>query len=253
MIRRYFRMVAVAGIGLSASFSLPPNLHAAWPVFDAANFSRNTVTSVQMVQDVLHQVTQIQNQIRQYEATLQTLQSLDASTWQQVQSLLRAQTGEFNELFYNLDAIGYNLSQIDTQFNTLFPERTDWEDIDTADFEQYYRDWNEELNESAKTAMKAQASIARVQDYNDEVQAILSRSGGAQGEVRQMQAQNQMLSVMNNQLGDLTGTIAASGRITATMAAKTAAREEAERELNRRAGNGWGGERTDRQPPRSMP
>jgi len=245
MIRKYIRMAAVAGIGMTASFTLPPTLHAVWPVIDAANLSRNTVTSVQMVQDVLHQVTQIQNQIRQYEATLQSLQSLDASTWQQVQSLLRAQTGEFNELFYNLDAIGYNLSQIDNQFNTLFPERTDWEDIDTADFEQYYRDWNTELNESAKTAMKAQASIARVQDYNDEVQAILSRSGGAQGEVRQMQAQNQMLAVINNQLGDLTGTISASGRITATMAAKTAAREEAERELNRRAIENYGGERTD--------
>ncbi|RNA64501.1 P-type conjugative transfer protein TrbJ [Prosthecochloris sp. ZM_2] len=223
----------------------------AWPVIDVANLNRNTVTSVQMVQDVIHQVTQIENQIRQYEAMLQTLKRLDSQTFLKVKSLLGSQREEMRKLFYNIDSIGFNISQIDAEFSALFPERDDWATIDMAGFKEYYRNWNNELQKSAKTAMKAQASIQRVQDYNNEMQNILMASDMADGEVRQLQSQNQMLAVMSNQIGDLSGTLVASGRITATMAARAAAQENASLELKKRALDGYGGERTSFMPIRS--
>jgi len=214
------------------------------PVIDAANLSRNAVTSIQMVQDVAHQVTQIQNQIQQYQAMLQSLESLDANTFNQVRVLLDMQSSEFNQIFSNVDAIGYGLSSIDSQFNQLFPPGADWHSIDSAQFEQYYQKWDGELTESAKTAMEAQSAVQRTQQYNNEIASILGRSQGASGEVRQLQANNQMIGVLSQQLGDLTGSIAATGRVSATIAAKAAAEQEASRQLNKRASTGYGGGRT---------
>ncbi len=233
-------------------FLLPYGVRAAWPVIDAANLSRNTITSLQTIQDVAHQVTQIQNQIRQYEAMLQTLQSLDSQAFNQVKSLLQSQTDEYNQLFNDLNSIGYSLGQIDSEFNQLFPQGTDWNTIDFSQFEGYFQNWNQELSESAKTAMEAQTLVSKTQQYNDEVNDILSRSMGADGEVRQLQAQNQMMGILSQQLGDLTGNLAASGRLTATLAAQAAAKEDASAEFKRRMVNGYGGERTDHRPSQSL-
>ena len=221
-------------------------------MIDAANLSRNTVTSLKMIQDVAHQVTQIQNQIMQYEAMLQTLKSLDSQAFSQVRSLLQSQTDEYNQLYTDLNTIGYSLGQIDSEFNQLFPQGTDWNNVDYAQYSQYYQDWNKELRESAKKAMEAQTQVQRTQSYNAEIAAILSRSQGAEGEVRQLQAQNQMMGVVSSQLSDLTSTLATSGRLSATLAARAATKEEASLELKRRATQGWGGDRTQRQAPEAM-
>lgn len=221
-------------------------------VIDAANLSKNTVTSIQMVQDVMHQVTQINNQIQQYQAMLQSLQTLDTNTFNQVKSLLDAQTNEFNQIYSNVDAIGYGLSGIDSQFNQLFPKNTDWNSIQFNQFEQYYKDWNKELSESARTSMQAQTAVQRTQQYNNEIASILARSQVADGEVRQLQAQNQMMGVLSQQLGDLTSNIASAGRVSATMAARAAAQEESQMEFKKRITSGYGGERTTRQAPEAM-
>lgn len=231
---------------------LPVGVRAAWPVIDVANLSRNTVTSLQMIQDVAHQVTQIQNQIMQYEAMLQSLKSLDAQAYNQVRVLLQMQTDEYNQLFTDLNTIGYSLGQIDSEFNQLFPQGTDWNNVDYAQFKQYYQDWNKELSKSAHKAMEAQTLVSKTQQYNNEVNDILSRSMGAEGEVRQLQAQNQMTGILSQQLGDLTSTLATSGRLSATLAAKAAAKEDASAEFKRRMINGYGGERTDHRPSQSL-
>ncbi len=238
---------------LTLLFLLPvTGARAAMPVIDAANLSRNTVTSLQMIQDVAHQVTQIQNQIMQYEAMLQSLRSLDQQTFNQVRVLLQMQTEEYNQLFSDLNTIGYSLGQIETEFNQLFPQGSDWNNIDFSQFEQYFRDWNGELKESAEKSMEAQTLVSKTQQYNDEINDILARSAGAEGEVRQLQAQNQMTAVLSQQLVDLTTTLATSGRVSATLAARAAAQEDASIEIKRRAVQGWGGDRTQRQAPTAM-
>jgi len=232
-------MMAGAGVfsTLQPAAVLPG--YAAWPVIDYANLSRNTVTSIQMVQDVIHQVTQIQNQLNQYMAQLQSLQSLDQLTFRQVKVLIQANTDELNRVLNDMDAIGYSLNQIKTQYHDLFPQDNDFSGVDLAGYEEYYREWNKELNESARTAMESQAVIERSKQYNQEAAEILARSTGAEGEVRQLQAQNQMLGMMSSQIGDLTQILATSGRVAATAAARSAAEKAVDQELNRRSSEGY--------------
>ncbi len=220
-------------------------VQAAISVIDISNLSRNTVTSIQMVQDVAHQVTQIQNQIRQYEALLESLKRLDKSTYHQVKNLVRAQTDDYNQIFGDIDKIGFGLNDIGNQFNQLFPADSNWENIPYASYGGYYKNWTEMLKESAETAMKAQSVVERTIDYNSEIEEILKSSEAAGGEVRQLQAQNQMIAVLSQQMSDLTTALAANGRVASSAAAKAAAEEEAKRAKNRMVTQSLLSERTE--------
>jgi len=234
-------------------FFLPLQVQGAITVIDFTNLKQNITTSLNMVKSVAQQVTMISNQVKQYEAMLQSLKSFDSQTYSQLRIMLQGNNEELDQLFRDIDAIGYDVAQIDNQFDVLFPQGSDWNNIEFERYGEYYQNWNKELSESAKNAMRTQSIINRIKQYNGEMQDILSRSMGAEGEVRQLQANNQMLGVLGGQLGDLTATLAANGRITATMAARAAADNDASLELKRRALEGYGGERTERSPSRAMP
>ncbi|MEC9487769.1 MAG: type IV secretion system protein [Prosthecochloris sp.] len=206
----------------------------AWPVIDVANLNRNTVTSVQMVQDVIHQVTQIENQIRQYEAQLRMLRRLDGSSFSEVSRILDANMRDLSSVLREMNGIGYDLGEIEHELDTLFPQGDEWAAVELEEYDDYYRKWNRELGESARTAMRAQAVIERTQEYTEEASEILSRSAAAEGHVEQLQAQNQMLGVVSGQIGDLTRTIAASERVAATAAAVSAKEREAEMRLHKK-------------------
>jgi len=96
--------------------------------------------------------------------------------------------------------------------------------------------------------MKAQSVIERSKNYNDQAASILESSNGADGEVRQLQANNQMLGIVSAQLNGLTENLAASSRITATAAAEAAQRREAEQAYRNKLMTGYGGQNTTPQP-----
>ncbi len=234
LLLRGFHVTAVAGLVLWAQTA-----GAALPVIDVANLNRNTVTSIQMVQDVAHQVTQIQNQIRQYEAQLQALRRFDGSSFGAVQGILSGNLRELSGVLRDINAIGYDLNRLRHEYDALFPGGTDWDAVDMAEYESYYREWNQELAASARTAMEAQSVIDRTQAYTDEAAQILARSMAGEGHVMQLQSQTQMLGLMSAQLGDLTSTIAASERVVATAAAVSAKEKAAAMKLNERLREGW--------------
>lgn len=238
-------------VALLGLFLLPLQGKAAISVIDFSNLKQNITTSLNMVKSVAQQITMISNQVKQYEAMLQSLKSFDSQTYNQLRILLQGNNEELDQLFREIDAIGYDIAQIDNQFDVLFPQGSDWNTIEFGRYGEYYQDWNKELSESAKNAMRTQSIVNRIQQYNNEMQEILSRSMGAEGEVRQLQANNQILGVVGSQLGDLTATLAANGRITATMAARAAADNDASLELKRRALEGYGGERKEFAPVRT--
>ncbi|ACF46734.1 Conjugal transfer/entry exclusion protein-like protein [Prosthecochloris aestuarii DSM 271] len=230
-----FGVTAIAGLVLWSQTA-----GAALPVIDVANLNRNTVTSIQMVQDVAHQVTQIQHQIRQYEAQLQALRRLDGGSFGAVQGILSGNFRELSGVLRDINAIGYDLNRLRSEYDALFPRGTDWDAVDLAEYEAYYRDWNRELEESARTAMEAQSVIDRTQAYTDEAAQILSRSRASEGHVMQLQSQTQMLGLMSAQIGDLTSTLAASERVVATAAAVSAKEKAAAMKLNEKLWEGYG-------------
>ena len=200
-------------------------------VFDPANYTQNMRTAIEAAQDAIKQGIQIQNQYDQIAQLAKSLQNIDKGTYYQIRALIQAQTDDYNQIFSDIDAIGYGLNDISTQFGQLFPQGSDWSSIPVSSYGGYYQNWGELLRESAETAMKAQALVEKTIGYNEEVTDILQSSENAEGVVGQLQAQNQMMAVLSQQMSDLTKTLAANGRVASSAAAKAAAEEANVREL----------------------
>ena len=68
---------------------------------------------------------------------------------------------------------------------------------------------------------------------------ILADSASENGEVRQLQAQNQMLAALSAQLNGITGALTTAGRVTATAAASDAAEKSLAAEQSDRLRQGY--------------
>lgn len=97
----------------------------------------------------------------------------------------------------------------------------------------------DEITASAKLAARAQSSITVVEANNQAIANILGQSAAANGEVRQLQLDNQQLALIHGRLGDLVQNIATMGRITATMAASSAGEKLLIREAKLRRRDGY--------------
>lgn len=211
-------------------------VYAALTVIDMSNLQQNTLTAIRTAAQIENQLEQIRNQVR-------TLTRLPATTFGPIKSIYDNNTRELNDLIADVQGISFDLGQIDGQFNQLYPTGT-WDSINRSQYEQYFQNWNRELTEAAKTAMKAQSVVERSRNYNDQAATILDSSTGADGEVRQLQATNQMLGLVSAQLNGLTENLAVSSRITATAAAEAAQRREAEQAYRNKLMTGYGGQDT---------
>ena len=76
-------------VALLGLFLLPLQGKAAISVIDFSNLKQNITTSLNMVKSVAQQITMISNQVKQYEAMLQSLKSFDSQTYNQLRILLQ--------------------------------------------------------------------------------------------------------------------------------------------------------------------
>jgi P-type conjugative transfer protein TrbJ len=204
------------------------------PVFDAAGFSQSLITATNAVTQVANQARQIQNQISMIRNQVQSLQTLGSARFGALAGNLVIQAAQVQALLNQVQGIGYSLNGIDRQFGALFPGDLDWAELPIEQHQDYYIRWSDQLHEASRTAMAGQGVIRNIQTHNAEARQILMQAHGADGEVRQLQAVNEMLSVLASQLGDVTMTMSATGRVTASAAAATRAERDAQRALMRR-------------------
>jgi type IV secretion system protein TrbJ len=203
-------------------------------VIDVSNLKQNTLTAVRTAQQIQNQLSMIANQVR-------SLSTLPSSSFAQIKGVYESNLRELNGMLSNVQGISFDLNQISSQYDQLFPQGQ-WNNMSSGQYADFYQKWNTELANAAKVAMQGQSVLQRSQDYNNEAVAILSRSAGADGEVRQLQSTNQMLGIVSAQLSGLTENLATSSRITAMMAAEDAQRREAAREYNLKLLEGFGGQ-----------
>lgn len=219
------------------------------PVVDASNLAQAIQDAINQGTQISNQAAQIQNQIQTIQNQVRTLQTLGSGNFNQLDSNFNQQLSEIQTILNSTQTVGYTLETVKTQFDELFPKGTDWENIDWSKFRDFYRDWNASISESARTAMEAQASLGQVQRHNNAARNILASVQGADGEVRQLQANNQLLSVLSQQMSGLNQAMMTSGRVTATMAAKSVAQEQAKQEAAARSRRDY----TDRGDPVPVP
>lgn len=225
-------LTTIAIGGSLMTCALPHDAFAELPVIDLSNLQQSTLTAARTAQQIENQIEQIRNQVR-------SLQTFSPDSFSPVNAICQSNMNELNGLLADVKGISFELNRIDSQFDQLFPEGK-WDQIDSSRYQDYYRDWNRELSDAAKVSMKSQSVIQRSQAYNNEAAAILNRSAGADGQVRQIQATNQMLGIVAGQLDGLTQTLSFNARVSATAAASAAQKDEAERAFSRQMWNKYG-------------
>jgi P-type conjugative transfer protein TrbJ len=212
---------------------------AQWAVVDASNIAQSIKTVLNTAQTVSNTYTQIQNQKTQIENELQTLKSIDPTTFSGLMALLDQGKVTYAMIQNDIDSMGFTVQQINQDFDGLFPkDKTKWKSVKYGDYDNYYTRWNTEITASSKAADRAQSSLADVEYNNAQIAKILAQAQGANGEVRQLQLINQQLALIHKELGALVQNLATAGRVNSNMAASSAGEKMLEREaaLRRRQG-----------------
>lgn len=218
---------------LAASLSSGAVFATGIPVFDAGNFSQAMITATNAIKQVTNQVLMIQNQVQSIQYQLQSLKTLGQGRFTELAANLDNQLGQLDAMMQTVNGMSYRLNAVQGQFQQLFPANSDWPTKPFNQYGDYYRRWSDQIQDASLAAMKSQAVIDNIRRYNADTQAVLTQSQGADGEVRQLQSVNQMLSVLTSQLGDMTLAMTTSARLSASAAAASQAEQDAQRELLR--------------------
>lgn len=197
-------------------------LKAATVVIDPTNLAQN-------IQQVAKSIIQIQNQIQQIQQMAQTLQTIGGSQFGNISGGLTGQLTEMQNTLGTLTQISQSVANIESEFRILFPDENTWKNYDFSNHRDTLKKWSDEIDNATAEALKAQGITQRVAGTVSSVNAILSQSQTADGEVRQLQLMNQSIAVLSQQMNDSLQLLAANGRLEAIRAA----REEKAREAAR--------------------
>jgi P-type conjugative transfer protein TrbJ len=214
--------------------------HAQWAVADASNLVQSIKTVLNTAQTVTNTYTQIENQKAQIDNQLQTLKTLDPTSFNGLMALIDQGKLTYSMIQNNIDSMGFTVQQINQDFDGLFPKnKSTWKSVKYSDYDNYYTRWNTEITASAKEADRAQASIAFVEDNNRAIAKILTQAQVASGEVRQLQLINQQLALIHKELGSLVQNLATASRVNANLAASSAGEKMLTREAASRRRDGY--------------
>jgi hypothetical protein len=128
----------------------------------------------------------------------------------------------FNSLTWGIRSMSYNLSRIDSEFNTLFPSGAPPTNTPVVQHRAQYQAWNQEVVGASQVAARQQTSLSKLDDQATQTQNVLSQSQAASGVVDQLQLIAQLIGITNSELGVLNQTLATTGRVLTDMAALSA-------------------------------
>ena len=217
------------------------------PVTDAGNLAHNAVTALNTVKVVLNTYQQIQLMQSQLRYQLQSLETLNPSSFSGLLAAINQSQTSYAMLQGDLTTMGFTVSQINRDFDRLFPRsQSQWNSVRYSDLNGYYDRWNGELETSAKAAARAQASISALDASNRQIASILAQANtSSSGEVRQLQLMNQQLAVLHADLGSILQNLATTGRVLTDWTAGGVGEQMLARERARRRLDGY----TDRGKP----
>lgn len=200
-------------------------------VFDAKTFAEAGKTAVEAANTAANTAVMVGNTYTMIKNQVQALQTFPEDKWQQVKGAFEDNEQQVESLLLNMKGISFDMDGIDGSFADMFPEGTDWSNINLSDYSSYFSKWGDEIKNASSNAMKGQSILDKIGKNNETIQGILKQVEGADGQVRQMQNANQMLGLLGNQLGDISASLATTGKLTATATAQAQAETEAQREL----------------------
>lgn len=231
----------VAAFIVSVLVAAAAPARAQFAVVDAGNIAQSVLTAANTAETVVNTYTQILRLKDQIANQLQTLKSLDPTSYRDLKDLLYSSKLSYDMIRNDVSAVGFSLKEVNRDFDTLYPrDKAKWRTIRHADYDTYYTRWNSEVTASSLSAARAQATITLVEKNNEAIQKILDRSNSdTSGEVRQLQLINQQLAVIHQDLGALVQNLSTLGRVTANLASAASGEKMLTREAKDRRRDGY--------------
>jgi P-type conjugative transfer protein TrbJ len=205
-------------------------------------FGGDVAALAAILAELIQQGITVMNQLRQLEAQVQlakqTVKQLDPRGFNGISSLLDA----YNNTRYTMQsitgqvkAIRYTIAEVNNDFNRLFPrDRNGWRGTSANQANARYDEWNSEITGASLVAMRAQTRLSDVEALNAQAALALASSRAADGEVRQLQALNQQLAIVQTQMSALIQLLSTGSRVTADLAASSAGEKMMTREAKSR-------------------
>nr|AGH89278.1 TrbJ entry exclusion during conjugation protein [uncultured bacterium] len=203
------------------------------PVIDGTNVVQTTISAVNNVQAVAKQIQQYQTQLQQYENMLQNTVAPAAYIWDQANSTI-------NKLLQAQDTLNYYKNQAGSLDSYL----KRYQDINyyrssacfnsniscTADEINALRNTQQDSSEARKKANDAVFKVIDQQQETlqadaDNVADLQSQATGATGQMKAIQAGNQLASAQANQLLQIRSLLVAQQNAAATLAQAQADKE----------------------------
>ncbi|MGY4408436.1 P-type conjugative transfer protein TrbJ [Bradyrhizobium sp. LB7.1] len=223
------RPLLAASIIAMTMIQSPREAKAQWIVFDPNNYVQNVLTAARELQQINNQITSLQNEAQMLINQAKNLASLPYSSVQQLeQSIQRTQ-----QLLSQAQRIAYDVQQIDRAFSTMYAPASISMSNGLLVGNAQTR-WQNSVA-GLQDAMRVQAGVVGNLDTNrTQMSALVTASQGASGALQASQAGNQLLALQDQQLADLTATVASQGRAQSLESAQRAAAQDQGREQLRR-------------------
>ncbi len=112
------KRISLSAAALAVALSLAqPTSAQVIPVFDAANYAKNTMTELNTLQTTINQATQITNQLKQLAYEVQNLRNIPNGIWGQIQSDL----AQLKQVAKVGQSISYADADLSHEFTTMYP------------------------------------------------------------------------------------------------------------------------------------
>ncbi|MGE0183977.1 MAG: P-type conjugative transfer protein TrbJ [Parvularculaceae bacterium] len=232
MRRRMKQLAAVSVIAIASTFTLCGTANAqlfGGIVYDPTNYAQNLLTATRTLTMINNQVKQLTNEAQMLVNEAKELANLPYSARVQLnQRLLQIET-----LIKTANGLAYDVVSIDASFRALFPE--DYSSFTNAAMASDARVHWEEASRSFHDAMIMQAKITETisADMTD-LDAIVTKSETAIGNLQVEQAGNQLLALQVKQAMQAAELFAVASRADAVDRARQLQTEERARIANAR-------------------
>lgn len=211
---------------------------------NCSTFYQQMFEYAEQVNTALNTAEQLQTQIQQYQNMVTQGTGLPDSMFGSIAADLKNVVSSYNRS----QALGRQIQNIDSQFNTVFPgfesylnQAANSAEVPTQD---RYLKWSEQGRDNVKTAMEAaNLNTGAFESEDAQLARMVSRSQSAVGRMQAIQAGNEIASQNVQQLQKLRDLVATQinmqGNYMAQQGDRKAASEAAEQRFEARKNN-WG-------------
>ncbi|MET0545598.1 MAG: hypothetical protein ABWZ40_04735, partial [Caulobacterales bacterium] len=191
MTKTHQKFALCLALTLAPLLSAPSSAWAEMVVYDPANTAQNVLQATRALEQVNNQIKQLENEVRM-------LKSLDLQLAPEVSQSIQSARA----LFGQAQSIRYNLGSIATEVQTLYPD--DYKALGLNDMLAKSDLWVAESRQSVQRLMEQQAraadGLSKVEHRTDRA---LGASAKADGQTSAVQASNQMLGILSQQLAEM--------------------------------------------------